>query len=1039
MAISGAKGRAATIARQNLVKPDVKPTDTNEAKAGAEVKQVDARAVDKMAGAERVAGQTESIETRLLSLLPDIRKNLPELKENASSNLTALRDAMINALALNQGLKGADVTYWVGDIEGRADNDISTLIEAGVLKQDDATGLLDFAKETSRLTFLGDVCDRGPASIRTRAQLVTLKEKYPDRVDIVWGNRDIKSLRLIGELPAMGRLEDKAYVAWLDKKIEGDGGTPSPAARAKLNTIENRVQFWTGYNSAPEALKFHQQELSEIRGKDVPLREAAQDYVNSLMPGGEFYKFLSLGNFGARHGDSVIAWHGGASKTGIGIVPGDTQAYDNANDWFDGWQKLGTRLWGETAAAMEKGEPPPELLLQVADGNWNPEALQVGRDGKGVLFTSKHSVVYGARNHKGDNLRGAEKETADFYKQGGVFTEIVAHSPIGHLATPANTHGFNRIYTDTSFSYDGSEKIVASMGDLTMMMGKSGDGHTILWATQPGVDSPFGQVTEDGYLVRGVTLEGNYNLCRYYDGHKIDERYVSPEELAKLNPAPDETGESDVYTNERQVFYHNLKASGKKVLKTEDAEQLLGGRIPIVVSAASKYGKVPASEDAIKLMWDRMLDGLDPAKHVFLTGGTDPVSSESGDSPPETLLHQVAAARGFRVIGFTLEGANTDEVSKDIEHLVIAGHKGRWDEPLRSAIDFAGRYGGSAIFIGGSSTVDKGIAAAEQGGVNYFVMKSDGDEPRGASDQAARALPDGDPRVFSAADADLATRLRGTEKKATVRDADGVPSFEFADISFTGASQVMPSTDQQKASRFVLPVGELEGKPLVHPKRYPKDMRTQDGKPHPLAGTDLPPELVGEPLEYMGKPILGEDGKPPKGLVFFNYEDGRFQGLETDGKHAVLFNQPSEKQAAQLMAKIDSLGGPDALDRDALRQVLRYAKKIGLDDRYNSRQASTAKRMTPIAGQADADKLYGRYVRVSQPVLAVQVPGPARSSELELGKKGGVFLYLGDDPDTGARDIRHVTPEKFAETYVGIDGTPVSAGQLPSGASWEDE
>ena len=40
----------------------------------------------------------------------------------------------------------------------------------------------------------------------------------------------------------------------------------------------------------------------------------------------------------------------------------------------------------------------------------------------------------------------------------------------------------------------------------------------------------------------------------------------------------------------------------------------------------------------------------------------------------------------------------------------------------------------------------------------------------------------------------------------------------------------MPSTDQQKASRFVLPVGAIEGKRMVHPKRYPKDMRTQDGK-----------------------------------------------------------------------------------------------------------------------------------------------------------------------------------------------------------------
>lgn len=55
-------------------------------------------------------------------------------------------------------------------------------------------------KQGAKLVIGGDMVDRGPGDLRVLADVVTLKENFPDQVEFILGNRDINKLRLVYEL-----------------------------------------------------------------------------------------------------------------------------------------------------------------------------------------------------------------------------------------------------------------------------------------------------------------------------------------------------------------------------------------------------------------------------------------------------------------------------------------------------------------------------------------------------------------------------------------------------------------------------------------------------------------------------------------------------------------------------------------------------------------------------------------------------------------------------------------------------------------------
>lgn len=263
------------------------------------------------------------------------------------------------------------------------------------------------------------------------------------------------------------------------------------------------------------------------------------------------------------------------------------------------------------------------------------------------------------------------------------------------------------------------------------------------------------------------------------------------------------------------------------------------------------------------------------------------------------------------------------------------------------------------------------------------------------------------------------------------------PRFSIDALRFDRAAWVLPSQDRQTASRFVVPIPAFAGEALRYPARYPSDMRQPDGSPHPLAGSPHP--KAGQPLEdWRGQPVLEPDGSVPRGVVFFNHVDAVFQGVRSNGEGIVIFNRPTPPQWQALQSFIAQAGGPAALDSvDRVAQMLQHARAIGLDDRYDSNRAYAEKSLTPVADAATGTPLFGLHLRANEMVRAVFVPGPAQVGDLDIGADGYVFLLIAEQPDTGGREVRAVSPAAFAATYTARDGSPITAADLPIERPWD--
>ena len=128
----------------------------------------------------------------------------------------------------------------------------------------------------------GDTVDKGPGDIRLVRALVSLKKRYPDRVHLLVGNRDLNKLRLSSELsePDMKRpIDDIGRPFWdrnakslrehLEEIQENDGSDFD-----KLNTRAERLRYMLKHTlGCPDTFEFRREEmqiLTQIYGHYPP-------------------------------------------------------------------------------------------------------------------------------------------------------------------------------------------------------------------------------------------------------------------------------------------------------------------------------------------------------------------------------------------------------------------------------------------------------------------------------------------------------------------------------------------------------------------------------------------------------------------------------------------------------------------------------------------------------------------------------------------------------------------------------------------------
>jgi hypothetical protein len=420
----------------------------------------------------------------------------------------------------------------------------------------------------------------------------------------------------------------------------------------------------------------------------------------------------------------VIGWHGGASDESIRGVPGSSTVPTSAKQYARDWMKMGVAVFAELEQSIKTTGKVPAQILSLADSDWDEKA---GHNG----FKAS-SNTYGKRDKEQGNYRGVSTGVAAFYARDGVAFEPVGHSPVP-MPMPmksADVGGVTRVYNDTSFLNDGSVFFTANVGDLFVMAGRLGDektGELVMWTVKPDERSPIGTVTKDGFTVAGLTLEGQYHLTKYVDGHVIAKKRVSPEELLLLEPKAVALDQSEEANKGRDAWYAALSKAGVSLHNSASLGNVIGDKRTFVVSAASAYGSLPVTPAETKALWASLLKAF--PNEAFLTGGTNVTKSlqqKDGSATmvkaPEFVFHEAAKAKNATMVGFVPEQTNATDLAPQLENLFIAGRKGEWDAPLVAAMGVAGEHKGAVIFMGGGNSITRAINEAAKDPATPVVL-----------------------------------------------------------------------------------------------------------------------------------------------------------------------------------------------------------------------------------------------------------------------------------------------------------------------------
>mmetsp|Transcript_103272 Transcript_103272/g.182924 ORF Transcript_103272/g.182924 Transcript_103272/m.182924 type:complete len:594 (+) Transcript_103272:2-1783(+) len=375
-----------------------------------------------------------------------------------------------------------DVGY-ITDLEGDLETFNSYLASGkSVLCRGD-DGVLNLRTETAAFVFGGDLFDRGSGDLRLARELLGLKQRHPDRVFLLMGNRDVNKMRLPSELDLkyVGKgASESAFSAWWDPKAP----TLSKylASAGLPDTRMNRLQWMLRHTlGSPGAFEYRRQELADLGRTTTDAisdEQVVDSYIKSVEnDDGEVRSYLRNAQIGVIIGDTLFV-HGAVEERALGFVPSHyTRFKENSpeevsslpgvqrglplREWIDGlnsfackevaewcknpfWSESGTRS-GEALMAYQCR--PAIALMTVV--------VTCYVDGKNMPTRRAIDV---------DKMEGYQKcsdpmssAVARYLLEGGVRRIVVGHKPSGDapavLRIPGPDElGFEVISADTNYA-----------------------------------------------------------------------------------------------------------------------------------------------------------------------------------------------------------------------------------------------------------------------------------------------------------------------------------------------------------------------------------------------------------------------------------------------------------------------------------------------------------------------------------------------------------------------------------------------------------
>lgn len=387
----------------------------------------------------------------------------------------------------------AQKVSYVTDIEGNW-NYFCNFVELSDVVNWSVAGDHRQAKEAPELilqdgwhfVFGGDSCDKGPGSLRCLQALVQLKKRYPDRVHLLMGNRDINKMRFSSEITAeeVHRLspsspaafwvpENKRVSPWQylrrlvaqTKGITEDSVTDCDIRNACTQSNLLRYHLKEDMGSDGE-FEFRRSELAHMWGRNEQLVSDADvilSYEKSVAPGGVMREYLELAELACLLGSTLFV-HGqliGKQYTdcghedvawAIGCVPRCRgEGFDRVDDlrlWVHQLNQFARDSVAEWGAKSTWQKPPVDATAEGWSGRGGAKLIAYGTPGSQVP-----SVVYGRWLEDNCMPKAYPKELVEYLSDSGVDRVIVGHTPHGNCPTVIpHIEGLTVLMADTSFS-----------------------------------------------------------------------------------------------------------------------------------------------------------------------------------------------------------------------------------------------------------------------------------------------------------------------------------------------------------------------------------------------------------------------------------------------------------------------------------------------------------------------------------------------------------------------------------------------------------
>lgn len=231
---------------------------------------------------------------------------------------------------------------YISDIEGHKHFFDKQLTDSDVLIRD-KNGSLDFTDDTGMFVFGGDVCDRGD-DITIMQMLLDFKKKYPDRVFLITGNRDINKTRFLTELPKQATDNLLNIVDAVEKPVFARKHYKDFLGHNMDCPINRLKWILTETMGAPAAFECRRAELAKLQQvQHVSDEDVYQSFRDSIEREGIMREYLECAQVALVLGDTLFV-HGSINENNIKKVPvigksseitADYQTYEDVTAWVE--------------------------------------------------------------------------------------------------------------------------------------------------------------------------------------------------------------------------------------------------------------------------------------------------------------------------------------------------------------------------------------------------------------------------------------------------------------------------------------------------------------------------------------------------------------------------------------------------------------------------------------------------------------------------------------------------------------------------------